>query len=161
MTVNARKVLRDLEAAHELLEVEEDTLRFRILWVASVALCRAVGHVLQKVDSSTSVRLSSVIQCKYSSWKAQPDKHRIFFDFVEDERNSVLKEYEFGFMSGPIDVLILPDGVCDALSDNLFCPLSGGAFVGEDARDVLAVAIRWWQTQLSEIDDAVASGLIP
>ena len=92
-----------------------------------------------------------------SSWKAEPEAHQVFFEFIEDERNSVLKEYEFGFMSGPVDVLVLPGGSSATLADNLFCPLSDGRFAGEDCRDVLALAINWWQTQLGLIDRAAAT----
>jgi hypothetical protein len=157
MTATARKALRDLQVAHALLEVEESTERFRVIWVASVALSRAVGHVLQKVDSNTSPQLKTVILQMYESWKADPETHRVFFEFIEDERNSVLKEYEFGFMSGPVDLVVLPDGPSATLADNLFCPLSSGRFAGEDCRDVLELAINWWQMQLGQIDRAAAA----
>ena len=157
MTTTARKTLRDLQISHELLEIEESIERFRVLWVASIALSRAVGHVLQKVDSNTSPQLKLAISQAYSSWKADPESHQIFFDFIENERNSVLKEYEFGFMSGPIDVLVVPGASLFTLSDNLFCPLSNGRFSGEDCRDVLELAITWWQTQLDLIDQAAAA----
>lgn len=151
MTITARKTLQDLRMSHNLLEVEESTEQFRVLWVASVTICRAVGHVLQKVDSSTSPRLKLAISQAYSSWKADPESNRIFFDFIENERNSVLKEYKFGFNSGPLDILA-PDGSLFTLDNNIFCPLIDGHFSGEDCRDVLELAIVWWQTQLDFID---------
>ncbi len=156
MTTAARKALSDLEYAHSLLEVEESTQRFRILWVASISLSRAVGHVLEKIDSKASPELRATISKAYLSWKQDPETHQIFFEFIEDERNSVLKEYEFGFMSGPIDVMVLPDGTSFSLSENLFCPLAGGRFAGEDCRDVLQLAISWWKAQLASIDEAAA-----
>lgn len=144
MTATARKVLRDLQLALELLETEESAERFRVHWVAAVALCRAVGHVLQKIDSRTSPQLKAVISQTYASWKSEPEAHQIFFEFIEDERNAVLKEYEFGFLSGPVEVVVLPIGVSSTLKDNLFCPLCSGRFAGEDCRDVLELAINWW-----------------
>jgi len=137
--------------------MEESIERFRVLWVASVALSRAVGHVLQKVDSNTSPRIKLAISQAYSSWKADPDSHQIFFDFIENERNSVLKQYEFGFMSGPIDVLVVPSASLFSFTDNLFCPLCDGRFSGEDCRDVLELAIIWWTKQLDLIDEAAAA----
>jgi hypothetical protein len=157
MTATARKILRDLQVAHELLETEESAERFRVHWVAAVALCRTVGHVLQKIDSNTSPQLKAAISQIYASWKAEPEVHHVFFEFIEDERNAVLKEYEFGFLSGPVDFLVLPSGFISTLEDNLFYPLSSGRFTGEDCRDVLGLAINWWQTQLSEIDAAIAT----
>lgn len=157
MTATARKILRDLQMAHDLLETEESAERFRLHWVAAVALCRAIGHVLQKVDSNTSPQLKTAISQIYDSWKAEPEAHHIFFEFIEDERNAVLKEYEFGFLSGPVDLVVLPSGFTSTLEDNLFCPLSSGRFAGEDCRDVLELAINWWQVQLSQIDAAAAT----
>lgn len=76
MTATARKTLGDLQVAHALLEMEESTDRFRVLWVASVALCRAVGHVLQKVDSSTSPQLKAAISQVYASWSPNNSSSR-------------------------------------------------------------------------------------
>lgn len=122
MTAIARKVLSDLRVAQELLQTEQSSDPFRVLWVASVALCRAIGHALQKVDSISSPQLRLAIQATYESWKDNPDHHPVFFEFIEDERNSVLKEYEFGFMSGAgtLDGLVLPNGLLATLPDNFF-----------------------------------------
>lgn len=157
MTIIARKALRDLQVAHKLLEAEESAERFRVHWIAAVALCRAVGHVLQKIDSNASPKLKNAISQIYATWKTKPEVHYIFFEFIEDERNAVLKEYEFGFLSGPVDLVVLPSGFTSTLEDNMFCPLSSGRFAGEDCRDVLELAINWWQAQLSQIDTIVAT----
>jgi hypothetical protein len=159
MTATARKVLSDLCVSRELLQAEQSSDQFRVLWVASVALCRAIGHALQKMDSISSPQLRLAIKGTYESWKSSPDLHSVFFEFIEDERNSVLKEYEFGFMSGAgtLDGLVLPDGLLATLPDNLFCPMSDGRFAGIDCRDVLDLAINWWQQQLDHIDRAVAA----
>jgi hypothetical protein len=159
MTATARKILSDLQVAKELLQAEQSSERFRVLWVSSVALCRAIGHALQKVDSGSSPKLRSAIQSTYESWKASPELNHLFFEFIEDERNSVLKEYEFGFMSGAgtVSGLVLPDGLLETLTDNFFCPMIDGRFAGVDCRDVLELAVNWWQQQLDVIDRAVAA----
>jgi hypothetical protein len=157
MTATARKVLSDLQAAHEMLEIESDAERFRVIWVAAMALSRAVGHVLQKVDSRSSPNLQEAINLAYASWQREPHKHKIFHCFIEDERNAVLKEYEIGFMSGRAAFVVLPDTTTATLSDELFCPLVDGPYSGEDCRDVLAMAIGWWHAQLIEIDHAAAA----
>ena len=158
MTATARRVLSDLRVAQELLQTERSSDQFRVLWVASVALCRAVGHALQKVDSASSPQLKSAILATYKSWKSSPDLHPVFFEFNEDERNSVLKEYEFGFLSGAgvLSGLVLQDGLLVTLPDNFFCPMSDGLFAGVDCRDVLDLAINWWQQQLAHIERTVA-----
>ncbi|HVI57747.1 MAG TPA: hypothetical protein VM619_02585 [Luteimonas sp.] len=157
MTATARKVLSDLEAAHEMLEIESNAERFRVMWVAAMALSRAVGHVLHKVDSLAGPRVKAAIDQAYASWKAEPEKHRIFHCFIEDERNAVLKEYEMGFMSGHAAFVVLPGMSLTTLPDELFCPLIDGPYQGEDCRDVLAIAIGWWHAELREIDHAAAA----
>ncbi|MDV0439228.1 hypothetical protein [Xanthomonas sacchari] len=157
MTSTARKVLGDLEAAHQFLELESDALRFRITWVAAMALCRSVGHVLDKVDSRTSPGLSIAIKQAWASWHDDREQHKIFHNFIESERNAVLKEYEVGFMSGRAAFVVIPGMTMTTLPDELFCPLAAGPYEGEDCRDVLAMAIGWWQVQLREIEHAATA----
>ena len=57
MTATARKVLNDCRHAHELLELEENERKFRLLWVSCSSLLRAVGHVLVKVDAESNTYL--------------------------------------------------------------------------------------------------------
>lgn len=148
--LHARKVLDDCKEAHRLLEDETDDTKFRILWVAGIALARAVGHVLDKVDSKQNKKLKYAISNAYDSWKRDRAANRMFWDFIEDERNRVLKEYEIGFLSGPIPVMA--SGQSFTLDENLFCPISDGEFAGEDCRDILKQAIAWWEEQLREIE---------
>jgi hypothetical protein len=157
MTATARKVLSDLEAAYELLKLETDKQRFRITWVAAMALCRAVGHVLSKVDARRSPSHEFAIKQIWKSWQDEREKHKLFHSFIECERNAVLKEYEVGFLSSNAAFIVLPDNTVTTLPDELFCPLSYGPYEGEDCRDVLAMAIGWWHVQLHDIDNATAS----
>ena len=152
MTKVARKALHDLRVAHERLEREEEIEGFRVIWVAAVAINRAIGHVLAKIDSKDSPRMAAAIRSQYESWKADRQKSRIFFEFIESERNTLLKEYEAGYLSGPIEVIVLGGTEVFELKENLFCPLGEGPYAGEDCRDVLAEAIAWWDSQLSTIE---------
>ena len=155
MTITARKALRDLELASELLDIEESEKRFRLLWVSAISLVRGVGHVLDKVDSKRSPELKQAISKKYASWKNAPKENKIFFEFIESERNSLLKEYEFGFLSGPIEIIATPENESFNIGENLFLPMSEGVYAGEDCRDVLGEAIAWWNLQLHQIESAI------
>jgi hypothetical protein len=157
MTEVARRVLADCRVATELLEEEADETRFRILWVAAVALLRAVGHVLKKVDATRSAILSRAVEEAYRTWKQNPAMHAIFWDFIDDERNRVLKQYELGFLSGPIVLSVEGAHELSVLQDNLFCPIADGVFAGEDCRDLLRDAIAWWETQLLNVETTVAT----
>jgi hypothetical protein len=154
MNLTARAVLSDCTRAHALLEDQSDKIRFRLFWVAGVALLRAVGHVLQKVDSERSPVIKIQVQRAYSEWKLDREANAIFWEFIEDERNNILKEYEIGFLAGPIDVLAQPSEQMCSIDENLFCPISEGRYAGEDGRDVMADAIAWWERQLNAIENA-------
>ena len=86
-------------------------------------------------------------------WKAEKQGNAIFWDFIEEERNQVLKQYEVGFFAGPVDVVA--GGELHTLDDHLFCPITDGTFAGGDCRDVLEQAIEWWERQLAAIESAV------
>jgi hypothetical protein len=152
MSTVARKVLTDCKNAHTFLEEETDATRFRILWVAGVALLRTVGHVLHKVDSTRGPALKTAIDHAYQDWKRNTEANAVFWDFIEQERNNLLKEYRIGFLSGPVDVVVQPDGAVFSLGENLFCPIADGRYAGEDCRDVLAEGIAWWERQLDAIE---------
>lgn len=153
--LHAYRVLADCKRAHELLELETRDDMFRLLWVAGIALARAVGHVLDKVDANNDARLARIVRAKFISWKQDKQTNRIFWDFIDDERNRVLKEYSRGFLAAPINIFAA--GEVFELNENLFNPLSDGAFAGEDCRDVLEQAIEWWEQQLTEIEEVYAT----
>lgn len=152
MTATARKVLADCRTAYDLLEVESDATRFRVLWVAGVALLRSVGDALHKVDAARDPRIAKAADDAWERVKADRENKAIFWEFIREERNNVLKEYKFGFLSGPVHVLVTPSDKVFTLDDNLFCPVADGRFAGEDCRDILAEGIAWWERKLSAID---------
>ncbi len=64
----ARRVLADCRLAHRMLEDERNADRWRVVWVGAVALIRAVGHVLDKVDGSES-KLRATSRAAFARWK--------------------------------------------------------------------------------------------
>lgn len=152
MTTTARKILDDCRYAHELLELEENERKFKLLWVSCSSLLRAVGHALYKVDCRDNNDLKGRVSNWWGNLKQNKVEHAIFFEFVERERNNVLKEYDLGFFSGEVDVLVQATGEQFTLAETAFCPMSSGAFEGEDCRDIADMAIKWWEVQLNEID---------
>lgn len=148
---NARRVLADCKHALDLLQMESQAASFRVLWVAGIALARTVGYVLQKVDGKQNDAVRTAVASAYASWKADRSGNAIFWDFIEDERNRVLKQYEIGFFGGPVDVVA--GDQLHTLNDHLFCPITDGPFSGEDCRDILEQAIVWWEQQLDSIED--------
>lgn len=107
MTATARWVLRDCEAALDMLEHEEDEQRWRVLWAGAVTLLRTVGHALHKVDGADN-RVRRAADAAWSRWKRDRSKHAVFWEFIEKERNNVLKEYRLGVLdSGEVGLVVV------------------------------------------------------
>lgn len=162
-TVRARKVLSDLEFVREKLEDETGWDEWRIHWIAAVVLVRAIGHVLVKVDGGQSSEVKRIANELHKKWKLAGEDDVIFRDFIEEERNSILKEYEFGMSEGPIPVAVtLRNAITGELlehtgliEENVYRPMWSGPYEGEDGRTLLDEAIVWWKKQLDAIDSMV------
>jgi len=159
MALKARIVLADCRNALDLLQDETRPEVFRLYWVAGVALARAVGHVLQKIDGENEPRIERAVGSAYAAWKADKQANAIFWNFIEQERNQILKEYEVGFLAGPIDVVA--GGALHSLDEHLYCPIADGVFAGEDCRDILDQAIKWWESQLDRIEAVACASCAP
>ena len=166
MTRMAREVLKDCEIALEMLETEKELRQWRIIWAGSVALIRAVGHVLHKVDGADGT-VKDIANEFFGRWKTA-EEHEIFREFIEHERNNLLKEYRSDVhpledVPVAIQATLAPLAggphlsapfVFD-LNENLFRPMVEGPWEGTDSRELYGDAISWWRSQLDEIDVAV------
>jgi hypothetical protein len=164
MTYAAREVLDDCRLALAMLEEETDLARWRVHWTGAVALLRAVGHVLDKVDGEDPLTKRLASQA-FKRWKGSAPEHEIFREFIEPERNSVLKEYRFrhhpldevqmavGYtLQNPVTGETVQLGDVLPLGDNIYRPFLEGWREGDDARDVLSEAIDWWEAELSALE---------
>lgn len=120
------------------MDVDDEHTEWRILWVAGIALLRAIGHVLAKSDMMTSGKHKLEIDRLWHRWKAHPDDSAIFWEFVEEERNNLLKTYEFG--------------AALAHDENGFYVRYGN---GENAFDLFRAAVYWWRHQLMLLEDRI------
>lgn len=166
MTMAAREVLGDCRIAMQILESETQLPVWRVHWAGAVALLRAVGHVLEKVDG-TSEELKKLVREAYQSWKDDRETHAIFWEFIANERNNILKEYNFNI--NPLEEIGIvyemtstnietgePVQISDIaiLDENIYRPSLEGYRVGDDVRDIYSDAVDWWELQLSQIDAA-------
>ncbi|MET2829796.1 hypothetical protein [Mesorhizobium shangrilense] len=168
MTFRARNVLDDCRVGLSMLEDETDVRRWRVHWAASVALIRAVGHVLDKVDGEDPI-IKQAASAAFKQWKGADPRHEIFREFIERERNNLLKEYRsdvhpdaevalaFEFSAQPASggVPVRYAQIAE-IDENIYRPFLGGAWEGIDARDVLSDAIEWWDGELTAIELEVA-----
>ena len=160
MTTQAKKVLGDLRQSYLMLENETHYESFRVLWVAAITLARVTGHILDKVDSRQSETMRITVSNKWKNLKENKEDvvNKIFFEFIEDERNKILKEYEFGLLSSPIDLFVVDTSSIPkifTLDGGIYIPLQNGFYAGTDCRDVLAEAIQWWEKYINDIDAEV------
>ena len=161
MTLTARLVLADCRLALVHLENEPDERNWRVHWVAAVTLLRTVGHVLDKVDGRANAQLRLTARKLYEKGKTDPE-HEIFREFIDNERNNVLKEYEFGVSEGPIEVLLskeTPAGPVPIhvvqISENIYRPMRDGVYAGEDGRTLIEYSIEWWERQLNQLEQSL------
>jgi hypothetical protein len=143
------------------LESEVGHIEWRLYWVLAVVLLRAVGHVLDKVDGANSAAVRANAKALHQTWKVA-DEHAIFRDFIEHERNNILKEYASEMTEGPVPIMAhlqSHDGFDVVrqflIEENIYRPMGSGAFEGEDGRTLIDEAIEWWAKQLDEIDATV------
>lgn len=162
MTSKAREVLSDCREALVLLEDDTENSRWRVHWAAAVALIRAVGHVLANVDGADPI-IRNAADAAFRRWKSADLDHEIFREFIERERNHLLKEYRSDVHPLPevslaFEILARPATGGEPvirevaeIDENIYRPMLEGPWEGDDARDVLTAAIAWWQTQLDAI----------
>jgi hypothetical protein len=167
VTLNAREVLDDCRVGLSMLEDETDVRRWRVHWAAAVALIRAVGHVLDKVDGEDPI-VKQAANAAFERWKGTDPKHEIFREFIDRERNNLLKEYrsdvhphaevalavEYSAQSADSGVPLRYTQVAK-LDENIYRPLLDGPWEGTDARDVLSEAIEWWDRELTAMEREV------
>jgi hypothetical protein len=132
-----------------------------------IALLRSVGHVLDKVDAASSERLASNARKWWDSIKASKPEARIFWEFIEKERNLILKESEIragqsvtidlrgvqaqGSVAGekPEPTTLLAEARTEP---SYSYQMNQGHFAGRDPRELIGEAIAWWHQQILIIE---------
>ncbi len=121
----------------DVTDGDEELTEWRLYWVAGIALLRTIGHVLVKVDSKTSQHHARAIDDLWQQFKSDRESNRIFWKFIEKERNNILKTYSFGARLSNDD----HDGYYVATEE------------GEDAFQKFREAVYWWRHQLTSIEN--------
>jgi hypothetical protein len=173
LTRVARQVLADCEIALQTLEDEQDLAHWRVHLAGALALIRAVGHVLHKVDGADS-NVRQQVDIAYQRWKSQEDKNAIFWEFIDAERNNILKDYRFNLHPlEHVDVAVImtvQDPETGALTqipavvpigENIYRPILDGYSEGDDARDVYREALDWWGNELTMIERSLSDSSHP
>ncbi len=165
MTVAAREVLEDCRGALAELTDGVQGRQWRRRWITCVVLLRAIGHVLEKVDGERDAILRKNIDVWWKSVKQGKPEPLIFWDFIDEERNSILKEYQTRAGQG---VAIQLSGIelnlrtgeqrSDPPKHAIYhYTINTGPFAGREQHELLAEAISWWESQLNAIDAATSA----
>ena len=160
MTAAARKVLEDCIGATQDLRYGVQGGEWRRRWITAVVLLRTVGHVLEKVDAATNSHLGQIINSKWEELKSNKPEPIIFWEFIDQERNNILKEYQIGAGQG---VTVRPGGIKININTGettfgesqptlYHYPINSGPFNGRDQKEVLEEAIQWWDNYLTTIE---------
>jgi hypothetical protein len=145
MVLRARLALDDCRGAIREMHLGVQGSEWRRRWIAAVALLRAVGYVLLTVDARQDEKLGALVAGRWELLTATWPRPEIFWQFIEEDRALVLKEYEVRPGQGVrVD---LGHGV--VRYDYL---ISQGPFAGRDQREVLAEAVLWWDAFLRGIE---------
>ncbi len=140
----------------------------RVAWVSIVTLLRAVGHTLKEVDAKRDPVILEVVNQKWDAWLDSKPEPRIFWEFIQAERNNVVKQYEFGFtraytltrpklgVAGLIvtaDMLSVTGGPLPPQPfPELQSLIKEGPFRGRPEHEVAQEAADWWDAQLRDVE---------
>jgi hypothetical protein len=167
MTTAAREVLEDCRGAVAELIDGVQGRQWRRRWVVAVVLLRAVGHVLDKVDADRSPAYRAAISAWWVGIKGTKPKPEIFWGFIEDERNTILKEYRTSAGQGAtvqLGGIEFSLGTYEVRADQPgptihHYTVDSGPFAGREQRDLLSEAIAWWERELDGIDKTARDAL--
>lgn len=131
---------------------------WQIYWVAGLVMLRSIGQVLDKKDKLRGDIHLSVIS---DHWKSSTFKRtKIFRDFIDGERNSLLKEFAWQVVPQAHTLSTLFDG-----RDYDELVAANGEFValswepeGEDALRLYELALLAWHEELCVIEQVIEDG---
>ena len=140
----ARNVLEDCR--HALTELRNDPQgpAWRVRWFGTLAMLRAVGHVLEKVDAKSCPELKEANNDWWKDLKSTKPNPAIFWQFIDSDRDAILKEYDH--RAGQ-SVTVTP-----GRPPIYTYKIHGGPFDGQDPRDVVQKVIEWLEQELTKIE---------
>ena len=148
-----------IHAAFAHSEIEDDYPEWRIYWIAGVACLRAVGQVLDKVDAPRDPKLKAIVERKWQWLKSNRATTKIFWEFIDKERDNILKEFALGPVPSMVAQYYVPSAIPGKPDEprNLY----RGLVYGDDNRTAEAMfweAIEFWRSYLGEIQEEWANG---
>jgi len=164
---------RDVLARCEYLLDELKAKPIGIAWQAklsgTIALLRSVGHVLNKVDAAASPAARAEVDRWWAAIKSTKSTPDIFWDFIEVERNLILKEGQLrAGQSATVQLVGVqaaaiaagqtppPESPKQSPKASYSYHMNDGPFTGHHPHDLVAKALQWWRDQLDLIDSKIS-----
>jgi len=141
VTVTARLVLEDCRLARSNLVDGLQGPEWRIQVFTVMALLRTSMHALSKVDAIAEPMRSA----NASVW-SERNTDSIFKDFIEMDRNLLLKQYQ---LRAGQNVTVHMDPTPHS---EITYTMNDGPFEGQDPRNLVDQAIIWISAYLDEVD---------
>lgn len=147
----AREVLQTIKAGVADLESRRPMGQlWRVQWAGLVALLRAVGHVLHKVDSQRHPALANAIAAAHDrADKGSDPDDEIFREFIEKTRNAILKEFE---MEAGQSVYV----TIGTSPHRVEYPVRIQGFEHLNQIELVGAALEWWYRQIESIERIAA-----
>jgi hypothetical protein len=146
MLERAKIVLDDCRGALDDFKEGLQGEQWRRHFVLCVTLLRAVGNVLEKIDTQHSEALKNIIKLKHEDWKKVNSGSEIYWEFIKKDRDLILKEYQIN--AGQSVTIKIGEG-----KSEYSYPYYGKAFQGKDQRELIKMAIEWWEECFKSIED--------
>ena len=152
--LDARSGILDLEQ-----QISEERLllwKWKVQWVGICSLLRASVHLMSQDSKACHDKtVCEGLRKEWAAIKAEPHKHQIYWQFINSERNSILKEYHWTayeaffdeageeVRSASLSVLSLYLG-----AKKLKLRINGGVYRGRNAIEVLQEASDWVEQRI-------------
>jgi hypothetical protein len=153
----AREALEWCRYGHQKMSSDPTGLEWVLTWAGTIALLRAVGHALVNEDAEIDARMKKAQHAWWDTLKATKPNPSIFWEFIERDRNLLLKEAELSVE--PSANVFLSGGTIPRHAPQPPPPppiytykMKSGRFAGQDPRDLVRDAIKWWEEQLDDIE---------
>lgn len=146
MKLRARKVLEDLEFCNNQLRDDLQEQEWRVRWVAICALSRAVGHILHQ--DGLRLGKKSITDAFFKEIR----KEEIFSEFIDKDRNLILKEYEFRVKREPLCLGFLTESGDEIVTEQDFSILEGTYFEDHSPKEAIEKVCEWWNIKLLEVE---------
>ena len=117
-------------------------------------------HVLSKVDATADPELEKIIASEWKKLQLSRPEPRIFWELIDQIRNSILKEYQISAGQG---VTIRPGTTHlnlktgeqthgESLPTLYHYTINSGYYKGREQKDILLEAIQWCDSYLKNIE---------